>query len=132
MARPWNSGAAYHGSVNLFQDIPVLRKRFFRFGLLPGTAALAAAVFRYVRTAEPAWLMGSALAAVLVVAWCVWYWRRLKRRAREVLVRTRGLTCLSCGFSLVGLEENGQCPECGVSYYADHLGRCWSNAAGFP
>jgi hypothetical protein len=118
--------------MNLFQDTPVLRKRFFRFALLPGAAVLGAAVVRYVRTDDAATLLGCAGAALLAAAWCGWYWRRLRRRARTILVQTRGLTCLSCGFSLVGLDENGYCPECGAGYYADHLSRCWSNAAGFP
>jgi hypothetical protein len=120
------------GAVSLFQDIPVLRKPFFRFALLPGAVLLLAAMVRYVGTEDTATLLGSALAAAVAMIWCVWYWRRLRARARAVLVKTRGLTCLSCGFSLVGLDENGQCPECGVSYYADHVTRCWSNAAGFP
>lgn len=118
--------------MSFFQDIPVLRRRLFRSALLPGGAVFLAALIWYVRTEDTASLMVSALAAVLSLGWSVWCWRRLRANARAVLVKTRGLTCLSCGFSLVGLDENGHCPECGVSYYADHVTRCWSNAAGFP
>jgi hypothetical protein len=100
--------------------------------VVPGAVVIGAAIVGYVRADDAASLVFTALGGVLVAAWCVWYWRRLRRRARETLVRTRGLTCLGCGFSLVGLEENGHCPECGASYYADHLTRCWSDAAGFP
>jgi hypothetical protein len=118
--------------VNLFQDVPVLRRRYFRFGLGPGAVVVAVCVVRYVLTDKPGVLFAAAGAFVLVVGWCVWYWRRLRGRARTILIKTRGLTCLSCGFSLVGLDENGQCPECGEGYYADELSRCWSSAAGFP
>jgi hypothetical protein len=118
--------------MNLFQDIPVLRKRLLGFGIIPGAATFTASFIAYLRTQDTAQLLSSALIAVLGVVWCVWYWRHLRRRARSILVKTRGLTCLACGFSLVGLDEGGNCPECGKSYYADHLSRCWSNAAGFP
>jgi hypothetical protein len=123
----------YHGrALNLFQDIPVFRRRFFRFALLPGALVLAAAITLYVRTDETPILLAATTAGVLAVAWCAWFWRILRQRARSILIKTRGLTCTSCAYSLVGMDENGQCPECGHTYYADHLAQCWSKAAGFP
>ena len=110
----------------------MLRRRYLGFALAPGAVVVIVCVVRYVQTSEPAVLFGCAGVFVVALGWCAWYWIHLRRRARAILVKTRGLTCLSCGFSLVGLEENGQCPECGEGYYADELSRCWSNAAGFP
>jgi uncharacterized paraquat-inducible protein A len=118
--------------LNLFQDIPLFRRRYVRFALLPGALLLMTAIAFYIRTeASPVLLAATAL-FILVVAWCAWYWRSLRRRARTILIKTRGLTCTTCGYSLVGMDENGQCPECGHTYYADHLAQCWSKAAGFP
>src|SRR5437899_11194632 len=119
-------------ALNLFQDIPVLRRRFFRFALLPGGLVLTAAITLYLRTDKTPLLLAATVAAILVIAWCFWFWRSLRRSARTILIKTRGLTCTNCGYSLVGTDENGQCPESGSPYYADHLAQCWSKAAGFP
>jgi uncharacterized paraquat-inducible protein A len=118
--------------LNLFQDIPVLRRRFLRFAFVPSALLLTAAVVHYIRSEDTLTLLLTAAAAGLSVFWCAWSWRRLRQQARDTLIKTRGLTCTACGYSLVGMAENGECPECGQSYYADHLTQCWSKAAGFP
>jgi uncharacterized paraquat-inducible protein A len=118
--------------LNLFHDIPVLRRRYFWFAIAPGSILLAGSLVLYIASSDTARLLGAAAVFIFVVAWCAWYWRRLRASARSTLVQTRGLACTGCGYSLVGMDENGECPECGCSYYADHLTRCWSQAAGFP
>jgi hypothetical protein len=118
--------------VTSFRDIPVLRKRFFRFAIAPGSVLIIIGVARYIRASDIGTLATSAELVIVVIAWCVWFRVHLRDQARAVLVKTRGLTCTNCGYSLVGMDENGQCPECGASYYADHLCQCWSRAAGFP
>src|SRR5437016_1737120 len=99
------------GLVNTFEDIPHLRRRYFYFALIPGMLVFAASVARYIRTTDLDTFVGSAALATTALAWCAWYWRRLRDAARTILIKTRGLTCTHCGYSLVGMDENGACPE---------------------
>ena len=118
--------------MTLFDSIPFLRRRFVGIGLIPAAAIVSAASIRYLWTKDSIILFGSAAAVLLGLLWCILVGRYCRRRAKAILIRTRGLTCTGCGYSLVGMDENGACPECGTSYYADHLTQCWAKAAGFP
>lgn len=114
-----------------FHDVPALWRRFVWFAMVPCGLLAALAVVRLWFGAD---LLGFVHAAAILALSAAWFWwcrRYLRAKARAILVRTRGLTCLGCGYCLVGMDEGGQCPECGRSYYADHLCECWSRAAGF-
>lgn len=54
-------------------------------------------------------------------------WLRWADRRREALLRRCGWRiCPRCGYVLVGLAEDGVCPECGLRYRGRELARVWS------
>ena len=120
------------GGMNLFDGVPLLQRRFQRFGVMPAVATTAAGLTRLVLTKDPQTLVGLVGTVGLCGVWCVVWHRRVRARARNTLIRTRGMCCTHCGYSMVALPEAGNCPECGQTYYAELAMRSWGRAAGFP
>ena len=118
--------------MNLFDGVPVLRRTLGVYALVPGTAVLVLSAVGYARTSEPVRLAAWCITIVVVGGWVWLWWRRLRGRARETLVRTLGRCCTHCAYPMVALDEPGNCPECGRSYYEDLAVRSWTRAAAFP
>jgi uncharacterized paraquat-inducible protein A len=117
--------------MHLFGEVPLLRRSLFRVAILPCAAIFTITAVDYARSSTLPHALASAAVAVIAATWCWLWYRRFRRRAREILIRTRGMCCTHCGYVLVTLPD-GNCPECGHSYYADHATRLWQHAAGFP
>jgi hypothetical protein len=72
----------------------------------------------------PSTLLNAVFAFGLFVPlwWLMLAERRIRRRLRENDYRL----CPKCGHSLLGLEESGQCPECGRAFVVAAVRETWA------
>lgn len=102
----------------LAQSVPVM-------GLLDAyhIVSIAPAHFRIMCVA---WMCGLFPAALI---WAGASIRRLKR-IRRVVRQYEYLICLQCGYSLRGLPDHYQCPECGMQFDHESLRQAWQQKLG--
>ena len=56
------------------------------------------------------------------------YWR--VATIRSLVRKSNHELCTRCGYSLSGLPERHNCPECGEAYDLEYVRRCWKSWAG--
>lgn len=77
-----------------------------------------------IGSAVPGWAFAAVPAASLGVFGVAVL--RFLRRLRAC----GGRLCPACGYALVGLDEDGVCPECGTKYTARQLRYTWQDYLG--
>ncbi len=88
-------------------------------------ALLAAGAF----TSNPTWFFAALIPTIIATQLLmVALLRKEQRRAKAVVEAADFKICPRCRYSLKGLDDQGDCPECGRRYSQDELRRTWTAA----
>lgn len=55
-----------------------------------------------------------------IILFCLWMLRRY-----EHVRKTKGMICPECGYSLEGIGQGGNCPECGCEFTIEKVQAFW-------
>ena len=96
------------------------------FGLQAVAIGLFAASWRRLDSSLP--LIGLVCLGLVLPVSILWS-LRLRVIYRGVR-RVRGMACTYCGYSMVGLESEHTCPECGSPFESEEARERWRSVAG--
>jgi len=103
-------------------EVPIITHRRVVCGVLTILGLAAWIVFAFVFNASSLLLDAACILAIFVpTCWLAIAESRLRRRLRE----NNYCLCPQCGHSLVGLDESGQCPECGRAFVLEGTREIW-------
>ncbi len=95
-----------------------------RFGY-PAVAFAGALAIALTR--PPAWwFIGALTLWVIITSLGAEAIRRSAARVCDRAMARDGMQCPQCAFDLSGMKPEGQCPECGRPYSAEHLRLLWA------
>lgn len=92
-------------------------------------ACIAAFVWTLVYYENPhaRWDLKAPIIAIILANWGLLYWRAKVLIAHDTKVKNaRGAVCLNCHSLLIGLGQEGQCPECGEAFTLAHIRDVWT------